>query len=151
MRILVDDLTSPQTQALIDYHQRSMHAASPPGTSYALSLSGLQGPDVTVWTAWRGSAILGCAALKQLGPESGEIKSMRAAPGSVRTGVGEALLLHLIGEARARGYKRLSLETGSGPAFAAAIGLYRKHGFEPGAAFSDYAPSDFNQFFHLDL
>jgi putative acetyltransferase len=45
----------------------------------------------------------------------------------------------------------LSLETGSGPAFDPALALYRKYGFVDGEAFSDYQPSAFNQFLHLQL
>jgi putative acetyltransferase len=61
------------------------------------------------------------------------------------------MLLHLVGTARKRGYRRLSLETGSGPAFEPALALYRKHGFRDGGAFGDYVKSEFNQFLHLDL
>ena len=62
-----------------------------------------------------------------------------------------ALLEHIIGVARSRGYARLSLETGSGPAFEPALALYRKRGFVDGDAFGDYVRSDFNQFLHLDI
>lgn len=55
---------------------------------------------------------------------------MHAARAHLRRGVGARLLQHLIGEARRRGYRRLSLETGSGPAFHAAHAFYRRFGFE---------------------
>ena len=58
---------------------------------------------------------------------------------------------HIIGEARRSGMHRLSLETGSGPAFEPALALYRKRGFMEGEAFADYCRSDFNQFLHLAL
>ena len=45
----------------------------------------------------------------------------------------------------------LRLETGSGPPFEPAIRLYRGRGFLEGPAFSDYRPSPFNRFFHLEL
>ncbi len=54
-------------------------------------------------------------------------------------------------EAKKRAYARLSLETGSGPSFDAALALYRKHGFVNGEAFGDYTKSAFNQFLHLDM
>jgi putative acetyltransferase len=76
---------------------------------------------------------------------------MRTHPDHLRQGVGAALLEHIIGEAKARGMRRLSLETGCGPAFEPALALYRKRGFVDGAPFADYAPSDFNQFLHLEL
>ncbi len=52
---------------------------------------------------------------------------------------------------RMRGLIRLSLETGLGPSFDAAVALYLKRGFCRGEAFGEYAPSAFNQFFHLPL
>ena len=66
-------------------------------------------------------------------------------------GAGAAMLEHIMQVARDRGYKRLSLETGSTPSFLPAIAMYKKRGFENGACFGEYETSDFNQFFHLDL
>jgi hypothetical protein len=42
---------------LLAYHLQQMQAQSPPGSVYALDLSGLQRADVTVWSAWRGEAL----------------------------------------------------------------------------------------------
>jgi putative acetyltransferase len=128
-----------------------MHANSPPGSVFALDWSGLQRPEISFYTAWDGEALMGCGALKELDPRNGEIKSMRTADAHLRKGVAERLLLHIIAEAKARDYTRLSLETGSGPAFDPALTLYRKHGFADGPAFADYRKSAFNQFLHLDL
>jgi putative acetyltransferase len=146
-----DDLSGQQTRELLALHLSGMHASSPPGHVFALDLSGLRTPDVTVWSAWRGSAIASIGALKALGDGSGEIKSMRTHPDHLRQGAGAAILHHIIGEAHRRGLKRLSLETGSGEAFDAALAMYRMRGFRSGGAFSDYVASDFNQFMHLDL
>ncbi len=88
-------------------------------------------------------------ALKDLGDGTGEIKSMRVAEGQAGKGYGEAMLLHIIAQAKRAGMKCLSLETGSGAPFAAAEALYRKHGFILGEAFADYEQSEFSQFFHL--
>ena len=138
-------------QNLLADHLAGMHKNSPPDSVHALDLSGLQHPDVAVWTAWNAARLLGVGALKQLSPSTGEIKSMRTDSRHLRQGVGAALLDHIISEARRRGYRRLSLETGSGPEFEAALSLYRKRGFETGDAFGDYQSSAFNQFLHLDL
>jgi len=151
MDIRVDDLSSTATQALLRLHLMGMHSNSPPGHVFALDLSGLQTPNVTVWSAWLGEDICGIGALKQFDATSGEIKSMRTHPDYLRRGVAAALLEHIIGEARARGLQRLSLETGSGDAFEPALALYRRRGFVNGEAFSDYEKSDFNQFLHLAL
>lgn len=146
-----DDLSGAEVQALLALHLAGMHASSPPGTVYALDLSGLKAPEVTVWTAWQGGALLGVGALKSLGAGAGEIKSMRTHPDYLRQGVAAALLDHIIEEARARGWRRLSLETGSGPAFEASLALYRKRGFTDAEAFGGYTPSAFNQFLYMDL
>lgn len=128
-----------------------MRAGSPPGLSFALDLEGLRDPGVSLWTAWSGEEVLGMAALKRIDEGQGEVKSMRTHPKHLRQGVASALLDHLIDEARARGLRRLSLETGAGPAFEPALALYRARGFAPGEAFGDYQPSAFNQFLHLRL
>ncbi|MDO9487500.1 MAG: GNAT family N-acetyltransferase [Sphingomonadaceae bacterium] len=146
-----DDLAGAPTRALLTYHLAGMAANSPPGHSFALDLSGLQAPGVTVWTAWDGDRLAGIGALKRLGDGSGELKSMRTHPDHLRRGVGAAILEHIIDVARAEGLRRLSLETGSGEAFDAALALYRRRGFVDGPAFGDYVASDFNQFLHLDL
>lgn len=151
MDIRVDDLSSTATQTLLRLHLSGMQANSPPGHVFALDLSGLKAPNVTVWSAWQGEDICGIGALKQFDATSGEIKSMRTHPDYLRRGVAAALLEYIIDEARARGLRRLSLETGSGDVFEPALALYRRRGFVNGEAFSDYQKSDFNQFLHLAI
>lgn len=151
MRIVPGDFAHPQVIALLRLHLAGMHANSPPGHVFALDLSGLQRPDIEFVTAWEGETLLGCGALRELSPTHGEIKSMRTLPQHLRQGVAVALLRHLLAIAQARGYRRVSLETGSGEAFAPALALYRRFGFAGGEAFGDYTASAFNQFLHLDL
>lgn len=146
-----DDLSGEQVRALLALHLSAMHSNSPPGHVFALDLSDLKVPEITVWSIWDSSELLGIGALKALYNSMGEIKSMRTHPNHLRKGVGAALLSHIIGEARRRGYRRLSLETGCGPSFEPALALYRKHSFTDGEAFGDYVRSDFNQFLHMEL
>lgn len=151
LAIREDDLSGEPVRALLALHLRGMHAHSPPGSVFALDLSGLAASGITVWSAWRGDAVAGIAALKQLGDGTGELKSMRTHPDHLRQGVARALLEHVITAARARGLAQLSLETGSGPAFEPALALYRRRGFVDGRAFDEYEASPFNQFLHLAL
>lgn len=151
MDIREDDLSGAATRELLRLHLAGMHANTPAGHVFALDLSGLAAPDVTVWTAWKAENVCGMVALKQLDATSGELKSMRTHPDHLRRGVGAALLEHVIAESRARGFRRLSLETGQGPAFEPALALYRRRGFVDGDAFADYVRSPFNQFLHLAL
>lgn len=149
--VRTDDLSGEATQRLLALHLAGMHASSPPGSVYALDLSGLTAPGVTVWSVWEGDEVVGIGALKELGNGGAEVKSMRTHPDHLRKGVAALLLDHIVAEARARGVTRLSLETGSGPAFEPALALYRTYGFANGEAFADYQPSTFNQFLHLQL
>ena len=151
LTIREDDLAGDAVRALLALHLSGMHANSPPGHVFALDLSGLKVPNVSVWTAWRGDALAGIGALKELGDGVGEIKSMRTHPDHLRQGVGAAILDHIVTVARARRLRRLSLETGTGPAFEPALALYRKRGFANGEPFGDYEQSDFNQMLHLTL
>jgi len=119
--IRLDDLSGEPTRELVTLHLSAMHENSPPGHVFALDLSGLKTSNVTVWSAWDGPALAGIAALKELGDGTSELKSMRTHPRHLRKGVADALLEHIIGEARRRSLRRLSLETGRGPAFEPAL------------------------------
>jgi putative acetyltransferase len=151
LKITLADLDDPQVQALIAYHQRAMQEGSPPGLSFALDLSGLKAPGVRVWAVHVGGQAAAIGALKRLDEKSAELKSMRTLPQYLRQGLAAALLEHIIAHARAEGLTRISLETGSGPAFEPALALYRKRGFVNGPAFADYVLTDFNQCLHLAL
>ena len=150
-RIVRDDVTHPDVVALLELHLRAAFENSPPGAVFALDLSGLRAADVTLWTVWEGELLLGMGALKQLDPGHGELKSMRTAPGQVRRGVARAMLGHLIAEAKARGYRRVSLETGSNAPFAAARGLYGAAGFVECGPFAGYVDTAFSRYYRLDL
>lgn len=150
MDIRQDDPAAPHVAALLAHHLAELRGVMA-DYAFALDATGLSVPTVTFWTAWRGELLAGFGALKALDAKHGEVKSMRAAPAARGTGVGRALLHHIIQEARARGYTRLSLETGTAPLHAPAVALYRSAGFTPCGPFSDYQPSPYNQFLQLDL
>ena len=142
----IDDLSGGPTRALIARHLSGMRVTSPPGSVHALDLDGLRGPDVTFWSVWVEEEIAGCGALKGLDSDHGELKSMRVADGFLRMGIGRALLEHLISEARARGLKRLWLETGSSEPFVPALRLYESAGFVRCGPFDGYVDDPFSVF-----
>ncbi len=151
MQIEIDDPARADLYALLDEHLRNMHALSPPESVHALDVNGLKTPDITFWSARDGGVLLGCGALKQLDPEHGEIKSMRTPEALRRTGAGRALLNHILAQARLRGYKRLSLETGTAQAFQAAHRLYLSAGFVHCGPFGGYKLDPHSVFMTLDL
>jgi putative acetyltransferase len=138
LEIKIDDLSGPDIGELLAEHLRSLAEVSPPESRHALNLDELRKADITFWSVWQGHEVVGCGALKELGVEHGEIKSMRTAAAHLRTGVGTTLLEYIISEAKARGYRRLSLETGAMPYFEPAHRLYRKFGFRNCRPFADY-------------
>jgi putative acetyltransferase len=138
MLIRIDDLGGPEVRALLEDHLRNMYELSPSESVHALDLVELRKPEITFWTAWSQSELLGCGALKALDPGHGEIKSMRTADTRRRQGVARAMLTHIVSEARSRSYARLSLETGSMESFAPARQLYEAFGFTYCAPFGDY-------------
>ena len=151
LRIESDDLTRPQVLALLDEHLANMHELSPPESVHALDVSKLRGPDIAFWTVWDGDELLGCGALKELSPREGEIKSMRTPRHLRRKGAGRAVLMHIIETAQQRGYRRLSLETGSMEAFLPARRLYERFGFTYCGPFGDYVEDPNSVFMRLEL
>lgn len=138
MDIRLDNLSGPEIRALLEEHLRSMRSISPPESVHALDLDGLRKPGISFWTAWSGAELLGCGALKELDARHGEIKSMRTVTAHRRKGVARAMLSYIIDEARTRNYMRLSLETGSQPAFDPGCRLYEKFGFGYCPPFAGY-------------
>ena len=143
-RIVRDDLSGPEVAALLRQHLDEMHRWSPACKVHALPLERLREPDVAFWSAWDGENLAAVGALKELGEGRGELKSMRAAPEYRGKGAGEAILLHLLAEAQARGYSWLGLETGRPEPFVPARRLYEKHGFAECPAFGDYVSDEFS-------
>lgn len=146
-----DDVLRPQVLALLEEHLRNMYELSPPDKVFAFDASKLNAPDVTFWTAWQDGVVLGCAALKELSPTQGEIKSMRTPSVRRRSGAGKALLNHIIDEARARAYQALYLETGCHRAFLPAQTLYRSAGFTICGPFGGYRENGNSVFMSLKL
>jgi putative acetyltransferase len=151
MRIVVDDLKGPEIAALLQAHLDAMHEHSPADSVHALDLDRLRQPDITFWTAWDGSALMGCGALKALDAGHGEIKSMRTDARYLRKGVAAAILETILSVARSRGYSRLSHETGRPAPFQPAHRLYERYGFRECPPFADYVLDDFSICMTLDL
>jgi putative acetyltransferase len=146
-----DDLTRQPVRELIAEHLADMYATSPAESVHALDDAGLREAGVTFWTSWSGGTLLGCAALKELSPSEGEIKAMRTRPEARGRGVAANMLEFLIEESRRRGYRRISLETGSQDFFAPARRLYARHGFVPCPPFADYVSDPNSVFMTLHL
>jgi len=151
MEIRLDDLAGPEIAAFLAEHMEEMKAVTPPESIHALSLEGLQDPAVTMWTVWEAAELVACGAIMQLDTLHAELKSMRTSAAWRGKGVASALLAHLLGEARRRGYRRVSLETGSMAHFEPARRFYLKHGFEYCEPFATYVDDPNSVFMTMEL
>ena len=124
---------------------------SPAESCHALDLEGLRKPEITFWTAWEGAELLGCGAIKELDPAHAELKSMRTATRHLRKGVAKAILTHILEESKRRGYRRISLETGSMEAFFPAHRLYDSFGFIECGPFAEYLTDPYSLFMTKEI
>lgn len=138
MHVAIDNLTDGAVVQLMRDHLKDMFATSPPESVHALKVEDLKAPDITFWSARDGETTLGCIALRSLGDNAGEIKSMRTVAAARGRGIGAALLTELMAEAARRGYTMLYLETGSQDFFDPARRLYARFGFEVCGPFAHY-------------
>ena len=96
--------------------------------------------DMTVYyVAFDDGSPVGCAGLRALDAEHGEIKRMYVQPGSRGTGVAVALLRRLEDDARSFGWRRLVLETGERQP--EAMRFYEREGYRSIPPFGYYADS----------
>jgi putative acetyltransferase len=147
----VDDPRAEDVQALLLRHLAFAHENTPPEDIHALDVTGLLDPALTLFSARSGAVLLGIGALRELDQDHVELKSMHTAAEVRGRGVGRAMVAHLLGVARRRGYRRVSLETGASEAFAAAFTLYTSAGFLPCEPYGRYWESGNNRYMTLLL
>jgi putative acetyltransferase len=150
-QIAVDDPRKPEVQALLERHLEFALAQTPPEHSFALDVDGLLDPAITFFSFRAHGALLGIGAIRRLGPDHAELKSMHTAQAARGRGIGRAMLTYLLDVARCQGFRRVSLETGTAAAFAPARALYQSAGFAQCGPFAGYWPTDDNLFMTLDL
>jgi putative acetyltransferase len=146
IEIRTDDLSGRAVQDLIAFHLDGMHDTSPPESVHALEVEGLRHPSITFWSAWIDGELAGIGALKVLDHERGELKSMRVDDRFRGSGVGRALLRHIVDAAKERGLTSLWLETGTPDDFVPAQRLYESEGFTRCGPFDRYTDDPFSVF-----
>ncbi|MGH8890034.1 MAG: GNAT family N-acetyltransferase [Acidothermaceae bacterium] len=150
-RIAIDDPRNADVRALLERHLVFADSHSPPEDVHALDAERLVDPAITFFSLRRNGELLAVGALKQLDDGHVELKSMHTAQEVRGQGLGRAMLDHLLAVASERGYRRVSLETGSMQAFAPARSLYASAGFVECGPFADYGPSDYSTFMTIAL
>jgi putative acetyltransferase len=139
--ISTDDPRADDVRELLERHLAYARAHTAPEDVFALDVEALVDPAVTFFSYRADGELLGVGALRRLDARHAEIKSMHTAEAARGRGVARAIVLHVLRVARERGYRRVSLETGSGPAFVPARSLYASVGFAVCEPFADYPAS----------
>lgn len=85
-------------------------------------------PHGRLFLAFWNDEVAGCVALRRIDPNVCEMKRLYVRPAYRSHGVGRALALRVIGEARQAGYRSMRLD--SLPSMKSALGLYRTLGFQ---------------------
>lgn len=133
------DPTDPALAPLISRHLDLMYASSPACSVHAMDAAAMTEAGVTFFAAIEGGEAVAMGALKRLSATHGEVKSMHVRADRRGTGLADAILERLLEAARAAGFLKVSLETGSQNAFAPARAFYSRHGFAPCPPFEGYA------------
>jgi putative acetyltransferase len=149
--ITLDDPRADDVRRLLERHVAFALAQTPPEDSHALDADALVEPGVTFFSYRRNGELLAVGALKTLDPDHAEVKSMHTVEAARGQGIGRAMVDHLVAIARERGFRRVSLETGTGPVFAPARSLYAGAGFVPCEPFGDYRRTDNNFYMTMSL
>ncbi len=150
-KLAIEDPRTEDLVVLLRRHLDEMRAISPEGCVLALDVEGLCAPEVTLWAARVDGVAVACGALKELDSTHAEIKSVHTHSEWRGMGIARRFVERLIEEACGRGYRRLSLETGSTEPFRAARHLYGRLGFEPADHFGDYEPTEHSAFMSKEL
>src|SRR4051794_12390916 len=147
-----DNPDRDDVRALVQVHRDWSLQQTPPQFSFSVEPHAVAEGGITLFGARSVSGeLLGIGGLKQLDTSHGEVKTMHTSLQARGHGVGRALLMALLAEARRRGYARVSLETGTGDAFAPARTLYGSVGFRPSPPFAGYANTEHNVCMTLNL
>src|SRR5215469_7863756 len=149
--ISADSPLAPDVRELLNRHLAFTTATSPPEHMHAMNANALLDPAISFFSYRRDGVLLGVGALKRLDDAHAEVKSMHTAQAARGTGIGRAMLEHLLAVARQHGFRRVSLETGTMAEFAPARALYASAGFAPCEPFADYRPSPDNTFMTLAI
>ena len=151
MKSIKNNFDHPEVNDLLNKHFIELRSVSPEGSVHVLDIPDLKISSIKFWSLWENEQLIGCGALKFLGENHGEFKSIRISDKFRKNGLGIKIITHLINEAKKLNVKRISVETGSGDFFVPARKLFKKCGFEPCKPFAHYKEDPNSCYFSLDI
>ena len=138
LKSIEGNFDNPEVNEMLIKHFIELRSVSPEGSAHVLDIAGLKDPTIKYWSLWDEDQLIGCGALKFLGKNHGEFKSIRINDKFKKKGNGIKIINYLIDEAKKLNIKKLSLETGAGNFFIPARKLFIKCGFIVCEPFSHY-------------
>ena len=138
LKSIEGNFDNPEVNEMLIKHFIELRSVSPEGSAHVLDIAGLKDPTIKYWSLWDEDQLIGCGALKFLGKNHGEFKSIRINDKFKKKGNGIKIINYLIDEAKKLNIKKLSLETGAGNFFLPARKLFLKCNFKVCEPFSHY-------------
>ena len=114
IKSIENNFDHPKVNHLLIKHFIELRSVSSKGSTHVLDIPGLKDPSIKFWSLWNNNHLIGCGALKFIGQNHGEFKSIRVSDDFRNRGIGNKIISHLIIQAKKLGIKKLSIETGSG-------------------------------------
>ena len=151
MKVIENNFDNIEVNDLLTKHFIELRSVSPDDSCHVLDIKGLRNPSIKFWSFWDNNQLIGCAALKFLDNEHGELKSIRVEDRFRGKGIGEKIISYLINVSKKEGIKKLSIETGSGDFFSSARKLFKKFGFKTCVPFADYKEDPNSCYFNLEI
>ena len=136
---------------LLIKHFIELRSVSPIGSTHVLDIEGLKDKSIKFWSLWENESLVGCGALKFIGKNSGEFKSIRVADSFRKKGYGEKIIKDLIAKARKEKIKLLSVETGAGEFFKPARKLFLRCGFKLCGPFAHYKDDPNSCYYNIKI
>ena len=151
IKSIENNFDHPKVNHLLIKHFIELRSVSSKGSTHVLDIPGLKDPSIKFWSLWNNNHLIGCGALKFIGQNHGEFKSIRVSDDFRNRGIGRKIISHLIIQAKKLGIKKLSIETGSGKFFLPARKLFENFKFVKCKPFAHYKEDPNSCYYTLDL
>ena len=151
IKSIENNFDHPKVNHLLIKHFIELRSVSSKGSTHVLDIPGLKDPSIKFWSLWDNNHLIGCGALKFIGKNHGEFKSIRVSDDFRNRGIGNKIISHLIIQAKKLGIKKLSIETGSGNFFLPARKLFEHFKFTSCKPFAHYKEDPNSCYYTLDL
>ena len=151
MLSIENNFEDPDVNELLIKHFNELRSVSPDDSCHVLDIEGLKNKSIKFWSFWENNNLVGCGALKFLGNNCGEFKSIRVKDQHRGKKLGEKVITYLIHKAKKEGIEKLCIETGAGEFFEPARKLFKKFGFKTCEPFADYKNDPNSCYFDLDI